>query len=206
MKQNNLSLSDYSFWLGTVPYTPTHTETNAWYQEVTRYKHPEPLCKEDYNMGYGITLDSHEVNNELLTRLISEFQDYIWVREHGFLQCVHYTGASLEQLKGKGLQYPQVISDDDLCVYTFTAGIYVYNIAQHSIDNKKPHVLFNYYGDYYKCIYDCDPQEYSKDIGVTQEYLIPSLNIPYNYLDISGLTSPSSRTPKACTFDLEGTE
>lgn len=83
-EESNLSLSNYSYWLGTIPYTPTIIDTNNWFKEITRFKHPNPLCNKDCNIGFGITLDAGVVTNELVTRLIEKFQDYIWVREHGF--------------------------------------------------------------------------------------------------------------------------
>lgn len=121
-----------------------------------------------------------------------------------FLQCIHYTEANLSQLKEEGLKYPSSVTEYELCCYTFTAGIYTYNLAQHNIDMSKPHIKFNYYGDYYKCIYDCDPQEYSKDVGITQEYLIPTLNIPYQYLDVSGMSILNDMNmPNTHTFGSE---
>jgi hypothetical protein len=143
----------------------------------------QPIVAEDLAIGWGITIPKENATYERINEIIQEHgNEHIWVQEEGFLQCVHYTKATYSDLYPKGL-YGNINNS-----YTFAHGIYVYNKNQHVINPNESYVEFSYYGPYYKCVYDPDPwDELSKDIGTSQEYLIPTMHISYRYLDIAGL-------------------
>lgn len=147
-----------------------------------------PIIDEDLCLGWGITLERSIATYNKINAIIREYRnDYIWVREYGILPCIHYTKATYYDILYNGLHGSQMDNT------TFSSGIYVFNSNQHVPDKSLNYILFLYIGEYYKCVYDPDPYgETSKDIGITQEYLLPVLNLPSEYLDLTNVSDNST--------------
>lgn len=161
-------------------FEPTYEQLRDWENSIPKFQKSHKL---DLAVGWGTCINYDMAYPNFVSDIISETKDYVWVREFGYLSCLHFTKATEKELKNKGL-----IWSSDAELVTFTNGVYVYNSAQtpyslSTLDN----VEFVYNGPYYKCIYDCDPDgNCNKDIGVTQEYLIPVKNVPADYLHFNG--------------------
>lgn len=141
------------------------------------------VCDADLNIGFGITLPrEYENNDSFLKNLVAKYPaEYIWIQQTGRIACIHYTKAAKTQLTEQGL------TQSNKSNTTFCNGIYVYNKDTHKPTQNQGYVEFEYQGIYYKCIYDPDYHEangvvYDKGGGSTQEYLIPTVVIPTEYL------------------------